>query len=794
MTYSTFEDLEKTYKDSISDDFSDNNGFWNNYTNYDVEQADRLLLQKHTDIRSFYNLLTTPTSVYTLSKYKVGTSAVDAKYYLSNRHLNSNSTSIQSIASVNENWISSSTISNSKVLNGYYGIDLTCAANATTSAYSVLTSSVIDISNYATSDYIVATFPNYPSGSITGASSYLDLSSDATGAFDSNQTTSIPLNSTNVNQIGSTGHYELKCTLSSLSSGKCDLSKIAAVRFRIAIPSGVSSAPSFKCISIRCVSVNWRDSLIDIDTANNRIYKTIPNNFVAFPTTTLLNGNTVLVRSFGKLFTTDDPKILNGSIAANIELGDVSLSQTANNVTSSNEFAFYFNLGTQKTTQGNLGGPNATVNQTQGYLTAAGKNIELIDNVYVSIKQKDLSVIPTAAPNSNSQNQSNLNNYSNKNGRLQSDLNAKNQAELNQNLNLNKIDYLKISFNWYKNASSSPSDYQCVVKINDSLTNLYTFLIPNNNLQKSKIIFNPVLEDDYIQIFVYKYNEYDQPKLIYKTNKIFNTLLFSRSRGRIGWSAILKDADSYINFIQSRGLVYGEYKSNAAKSRTPVKGVKLFSDYSKDVELVTSLQGYNGAVISDDKEKYNNVISTKVYLSSNSFMKGLTTNQFYIEDIKDISINLNIWSLTNKLKFILINSRDQSIISLIPNYYKTGVWSNINVNFKSDSFVCGNYKFAIIYDNTIDEMQWWVNNLSIKKRLVSWETRSDSNSLINYDSENWINIKKTINNINDGVLFDQKGTNLQFRARAKSHYASIDTIKISPIYATLGNFVWRDES
>jgi len=921
MTYNTFEELEKIYKDSISDDFSDNNGLWNNYTMYDVAQADRLILQKHTDIRSFYKSSTNSISVYDLYQYKVGTST-DAVYYLSGRTLNSGSGSVQSIGSTtNENWTSSdSTVLNDKVLNGFYGINLTCASG-TKSATSILSSNIIDISNFASTDYIIATFPNYPNSSITASTSYLDISSDATGSFADDKTTSIPFTGRVSAITGSSGNYEFKCLISDLNNltlKNCDLSAITAVRFRIT----ATGSCNFQCASIRAVSADWRNYQLDINTINNKIAKTLPNNFAAFPSTDLLNNNSVFVRSFDKLFTSYDPKILNGSIAAEIELGDVTLSQTGTTGANSNQFAFYFNLNNKKITQMNLGGPSTGVSTTantnnataigsstlnfasapgtnfvvgaslagtnvptgatisyvtgnqvimslpatatissntsitatiptsfnQGYLTSAGQNLETLDNYYINLTQKDLNLLNQSA------------------------LDAKNQNELMQIINSNKIDYLKINFNWYKNASSSPTSYAGSIEISDSYsgsTALYSFTIPtftstaantsastssgsktlsfssvpstfkvgaslsgSSNipsgtvianiigtttvtmsaaatgtissgtaitatsgilLNNQKIIFNPILEDDALQIYLYRYNEYNQPKLIYKTDKIYNTLLFSRSRSRIGWSASLIDGDSYINSIKSRGLVYGEYKTRPMRSRTPVKGARLFADYSENIELIKSLSSYNNSVISEDKEKYNNTISTKTYLSANSFVKGIVTNEFYIEDVQDIYINLNLWSPTNELQFVLINSQNKLTHSLIPSYYKTNSWHNVNVYFKSNDFICGNYKLAILLPYTKNETQWWINHLSIKKRLISWEMRSDSSSLINYDSENWIDLENTINKINDGVIFNQKNIDLQFRARAKSHYASIDSVKTLPVYATLGNFVWRDE-
>jgi hypothetical protein len=345
-------------------------------------------------------------------------------------------------------------------------------------------------------------------------------------------------------------------------------------------------------------------------------------------------------------------------------------------------------------------------------------------------------------------------------------------------------------------SATLPDDYVGRITVSNSGHSIYQFTVPSFiNLKNSKIIFNPVLEDDYIQIHIYQYNKYVKPQLIYKTEKIFNSTSFLRSRGRIGWSANFADADSYINAINSRGLVYGEYKANAMESRTPLKGVQLFSDYSKDIELLTSNIAYDtSTTISNDYDKTTGTVNTKIDVNANAKLGGIVTNLFHIEDPEDLRINLNIWSATNKVRFVLLDSNNLLKTDLQSDYYSLGKWSNINIRSKRNDFVAGDYKLAIICPYNSEPVTWWINSFSIKKRLVSWEARSNGTKMLNYDFENWIDFKNTVNYANDGVLFNNnKGKSLQFRARAKSHYATIDTVKTVPVYSTLGNFVWRDD-
>lgn len=408
-------------------------------------------------------------------------------------------------------------------------------------------------------------------------------------------------------------------------------------------------------------------------------------------------------------------------------------------------------------------------------------------------------------------------------------------------------------------------DFVGVFEVADAAGLIYSFTLPKSIiLMNSKVIFSSIVEEDYVAFKFYKIDKYNKAKLVYETDRIFNDLYFTKFKNRIGWYANLVDGDSFINSIRSGGLVYGEYRANTMKSRTPLKGLNLFADYSNDINLlqgisikqngpVTGLsrtlnvdstagiskddritgagivegtrvsavvnstqlvldqtanvvnatpiiingriRPYNKATFSTDTAKDSTYSSIKITVNENAKASGFITDPFSIEDRRDINISLNLWypSVSSELKFILFDTNNTALFYLEPEYFLRDRWQLVKVHLNKDKFICGTYKFGIVQMSADQKTDWWINHLTVNKKLVSWEARSDVTNLSGHSSDGWIDLQNNVNRYSDGAYFEQKGTELQFRARAKSHYALIHNIKVIPNYATLGNFVWREE-
>lgn len=807
ISYDTYEDLKANQTDAISDYFDNNFGIWRNYATYEVAQSNQLLKQKHTDIRTFTSDLLYIKTLKNLNDYTLSN--------LDTFQLKNLQGSQQTKTEIWKNG-SDADLTIGKVVGAYNGINLSCSnANTEYIAKSVLQDKPINIADYSSTDKIVITLPAFDSTNIDTANSYLDVSSSSTFATDFTAN----LKFDDGTFVGTT-NKELQFTVDKIFDAiKTD---IIGIRFRIKTKSG-ASACNFKCIGIRCLSKDWAYAPVDINTLENKLCKTLPNygSWATFPVGTGTNGLPsewpILIRSFNQLFDdTSDPKIVTGTLNTFIRIGDVSTTASTN--TSRNSITVYFGNRPKRASQNDLGGP-AITSKTQAYLTASGKNPEFIASESEPRRQGNMSKIPSSAAAGN-QIQTTVEPYPDQPGNIQADFSAiptkatadgghqiqpappfpnqvgTTQTNLNKFPSANAVEYSSISFNWYKKASTD-SDYTGLININTPSNNssthgLYQFEIPRTvDLKNSNIVFSATVNESSVSIKIYKINNNNQMKLIYQTGEIVNDLYFNRSRGRIGWSTKLIDADSSIESIRSGGLVYAEYRTGSMRSRTPVKGVNLFADYSEDLNVATTISGFKSSTTEDDTQKFGRDLSTKVTTPAGSSFSGIVTNEFSIEDPNDMMIRLSLWcsSNVNYLRFVLIDDNDMAVADLEPEYFKYNQWSNIKVHLNKDTFICGKYRLAIVQPHAYESNTWWLSDFTIKRRLIAWESRTNNI----YNSTSWVDFRNNQNKMNNGIYFEEKGIDLEVRALAKSHYGSIEKIQTLPVYATLGNFVWRDE-
>lgn len=121
----------------------------------------------------------------------------------------------------------------------------------------------LDLSSYSDPDYISVICPDF-SSSIILEESYFEITSSATGEFDSN-VASIAFSDSIDSEDISEGDTELKFAMSDLTNA--NLSSVTGVRFRIKSDETIV----FKVMGIRAVSEDWNYAPIDIDTISQVI-------------------------------------------------------------------------------------------------------------------------------------------------------------------------------------------------------------------------------------------------------------------------------------------------------------------------------------------------------------------------------------------------------------------------------------------------------------------------------------------------------------------------------------------
>lgn len=497
----------------------------------------------------------------------------------------------------------------------------------------------------------------------------------------------------------------------------------------------------------------------------------------------------ILVRSFGvgeggQYFSLDtyDPKVIDGKMTIAFNTGSIT-SSTASNI------KMHYRINIANIVQSDLN------NKSQDYLNKLG-NFDNLKSNFVPKRQSDLSKIPGYwVGNGHPEYQLNPNSLPNQDGLTQSQLETFNQGQLERQPSSNTLSHQSIGIYWYK----SGADLKFEIKIESEIGVLYTFgpfAIVNNQ----DYAFVPFIENNTIYANLYRINEDRSLSLIYESPHVVNDD-FIRIRGRIGWSASLVDADASIADIRSSGLVYAEYKTEKTPSITPLKGAQLISDYSPNFELLNGISkdpwSDSKTLVNLDTTKSNSGEARKISTAADGyFEQGVITNSgnpFVIEDPNDLIIKFDVWFPNNGSKLIvyLYRPEDKAFISVFVPPFSYNQWDTIEL-ILDEKIPSGLYQLAILQNNIANDSIWWIDNIQIKKRLIEWSARSSVAGPWEFDGDDWIDFKNTVNVNNSGVMLFRKGHNLQLKAWAKSHYAEIYSIDLSPIYAELGNLVWKN--
>lgn len=737
MSYITYENAKLNNLEIISDNFESKTGEWDNYYAHGTDSSSAAIIsnlnkQKHTDIRNFKSR-SSPVRMIDLSSKKVETITSEVQ----NLGISTSSNS--------QNWYVGTTLVplSTDATTGWNELRYTLTGSQITIESS--TESVIDLSSYATNDIVSVSLPDLPALTFASSSFYLKDANNVTKSFFFSSY-----------GASASGDQELSISVSLLSGDNFDKSKIKTVGFVLNGSNGLV----FKCRAIRCLSSNWKLAQLDFDTIEQTVCKPVPRkgdsagSDVVFPTANSgsLDSSTswpVLIKSFSPGLAEEDPKVVNGEMSSVVFTGNFASATDAD----PNEFSFYFRIAPKYYTQ-------ETYNSGTKPKGLNGKTV---------------GSISTVAPES--------------------------LTNLNINTAAPNLNYLKISLIWY--LSNNLPIFK--IQIKNSYNNNILFDIPlnqtiNNLIKNQKIVFNVLVNENFVNIKIYKKNINNNTfNLIYNSQQIFSTQ-FYKQRGRIGWKAKLTNGDSYIEKIHSQGFIYAEYETVPMTSITPVKGAQLFTDASKPVELFNyplknSFTSWNNsATTTSDIDKNKPATSTRVTSFAGKGVQGIQTSEFKIENFKDIKISLKLWfpKIDATVLFLLYNVQDDTYVTLTTPYFIKGQWNKLNLQFESNFVIAGNYKLIILQTAYNLNATWWVSEPQITQNQISWQARSKSGGPASIDAEDWIDFGPAADLINGSVLFSKFGKELQIKGSAKSQHAVIKSVKINPMYATLGNIVWRD--
>lgn len=535
----------------------------------------------------------------------------------------------------------------------------------------------------------------------------------------------------------------------------------------------------------------------------------------------------------------EDPKVVNGSIYAVIDIGNTFDIYTSN--LSQNQLCFYFRNSARFPTQAELN------YYSQSDLDNLATSPTDIVPEYVNRTQQDLSVVPgvkagltlpswgdnrsyqvgsddpvsstigetqkniSAIPGVKSS--LTLGSWGSNQSYQRNNVSAPPSNGLTQNnlastLNVSNFAYVSTNYRWYQ----SGTDLKLEIKIGDEISDMFTFntILDLQYMRDKTLVLGTTVEDNRVECKIFELKD-NKLSLIYNTGAI-ESEFFHNTRGRVGWTGILTDGTSRIKSIRSGAIIYGEQKTTIMNSFTPVKGAQVFSNQSSEKELVTELMSNpwsvgTGAVTADiDNTDPKNPV--EVYTVSDPNTKtwqGIETNPFKITSFQDFYIKLDIKypSTANQLLAFLYDVNNQSLMELNVPPFTYDQWSTIRMLFDSQEILPGEYTLILVENGYNNSNPWKVKNVRVREKSIRWELRSFVDGPWGRLNRDWVAdpVVSTIadngftnsHNGNDGIVFAKYDVELQARASALSQYVEIEKFDIVPKYATLGNPVWRNE-
>jgi hypothetical protein len=592
-------------------------------------------------------------------------------------------------------------------------------------------------------DHVVLSAPSWTAGT-TLASSYLDLTSNASGDFTAGPTASVAFSAAVAAPVNGSP-AELRFLRSQFNQNDIDLAQVTGVRIRITSSNGTPTNHTFVG-GVRLLSKNWKYSAQDIDTRLGRLRKTVPRN---------ADQATVPDFTWPILWRSNSPSGQNDPKPIDSEFGVEFYTGT---IVNSNTISLYFREVTADfLTQLDINGIHQS--QLNGYDQPDIGTAKYNSRTMIDLAEFD-----------------------------QSELEDESQFSLERTPDYLSASWVQTFLQWGSGGAGSVT----FVSSETPEGGGYTLPLPTVLTANTRYLYRVRMEENSLRASIYSLDATGiVTAKVFDSNTVIDSFSFKRRAGRFGWATDIKDGSAWVDAIRERYANFGEYRSLPLRSNTPVDGAELFVSASPNVERVTGVEPgqYNSSKTSVAPDNSHSVSgsSTKVSSSDSTPLQGLQTNVFSISDWENSRAEFDVFcSSTSRLMALLVDKSNQRVVELVlPDIVKGSVWQHVVIDFPYDALLSGEYKLLIVQKQSTSE-PWWVDNLSVFSRSVVWEGRSVTDDPWKSNNALWTAFREVHSRTDGGVLFPKRGTDLQIRAKALKQDAEISRIQFKPKYSALG--------
>lgn len=748
----------------IFEEFDRSDGSLRGYHAYNLAQNNALANQRSRNIRSFvHNVdLTRTMTVLDLNAYTVEQLNAFTMAGLGG----------SIIYSRGERWVVSSTNAAQSIsTDANFGGHACLSVTATTTAKSYessgmvptgsVTAGVITVNledDFTDVDHISVTARFKPS-EIDMANTKIEFTSDPNGDFSAGPVCSLPFNTCLTPPTGTaTSNWELRW----LRSAIVGIERRRVTGVRITVQSTVSTA--FLVAAVRLLDKDWLYAPLDIETYRGRLVKGFPRDgtmatAIAFPGA-----------AFPSVYFADsptsgaDPRPIDASVRVKLFAG----SQTGNS-----KLRLYFRElpldyvtqldldydGSDYTTMAELDSPTGPYK---------GKQPDFGGAKYANRTQADLDT------------------------HLMSEFDSKAQATLERKVDSLASAYLYAELQWGPNPQ---------IDVRDSENNGFTltgFTLNNG----SHYLFYVEVEDEGIRLRIMATPD-SQGRIsgsgvstTYNSGWIFDPVV-KRRPGRLGWWASISDYDATVESIRPTKTNFAEYRSHPLRSTTSVEGATLFATASPDIQLYeTMTKGPWGGNFSTDATQARSGNGFVIDSEGNA-LQGVQTNRMFIDDMSNLIIECDVLfpsaGLVGTAGWDVYLFGDFGFSYALPHRPLIGDrWQSLKIDCAlRDTVPSGYYRIGFL-QTTDTSGKWYLDSVSVRQRAIEWSARSGPQDAWGDAQIQWTPFRDAINDVNSGILFRDRGTQLQVSGKALKQSAEISKIEIKPKYAELGRFAWRD--
>jgi hypothetical protein len=600
----------------------------------------------------------------------------------------------------------------------------------------------VDLSMYDSLDQLSVALPDFPYTNIDTSQSYLFLEDSTSGREE------FYFDQSNPELIA--GSSEARWSLTQLfNASLCDPSDIVKVGFVL--------TPTSSCLvtvmAIRAMTADWKYGKMDYDTRYNRFRRAVPLNG---DLSSVVDYTLPILWRSSSPPESDDPRPIDGSIGVEFNTGSM---------TETNTISVYFRELTEDfMTQLDLDG--LSMAELDGRVQP-----DVGEARYVPVTQDEIGVFD------------------------QTELDGRSMFDLERAPDYFSASYVSFAIQW------SASGGTVTIAATEGAG--YTFDLDGPLEPETSYHFVADLEENVARARLWTMEAtYSDPEhSVFDSTEITDSNLFKRRKGRFGWYADLRDGDAYLSGVRERGFIYAEYRSLPFESITPVEGAELFVTNSADKQHFIGLGVSNlisddyGVNISRDNARSLSGSSWKITNSvANKYL--IVSNEFDLYDFQNTEVAFDVYFPGSQLTyrspaFGLVDQYRSRTFQVTTPTILPDQWQRIHFRMPQNANIeaapTGRYALIASVEAT-SELAWWLDNISIFTRSVTWDGRAVVDDPWKSNDAAWTPFGNIKNMANGGVLFPDRGHQLQVRARGLTQDATIQRIQFLPKYSELGNF------